>query len=655
MAAPTLVAFSKNVASTTYAVNSTVSVAASFTWSAGDVIVVMGFIESGDTVETPDLVIDAETNIVWTSNGGAGSNQNANAVGRSWTGVATGAGSGTISAVYTRGALVSTRCALQAWHFTNTAGIGNKAAAAITASDQFQNLTATANSAVVSAWCDWNALGGGATQLTLTGTPTEREDAEVAGTYDVWAGDWIGVSAGNENWGVTWRSGRVVTFGGTIEVLASATATAASDNFNRANGGLGPEWATVTGMANPQIASNAVISNTVNTAAEALYSSMRNATDQWAEVEATLGTAYSEVDVMVRVSSTEKTYYQALWSTENGGTYSIWRTVNNTSARIASTTGVGATGTRRLLLTAVGSDIVMYVNDVSVLSVNDTRIPSGKPGIGVLFTTGGTTPTADNFNAGVGLRFHKSITSSANDAEEDPLGEVFIGSSDLELGYDVSFGINWTGLLFKTLGIPAGSTIVNAYVQFEVDEVTTGSSPTIAITAHKSATPAAFNVAPGTFDISGRTPTTASVSWNSIPGWAAIGDRLSAQRTPNLASIIQELVNLNGWTQASDIVLRFDPTGSGTNVRTAKAWDFATGVGAPSLYVEYYLPKSVGYRLTMAGDQVLTMPGDSLLLMGGAPVSATAVLKVWNGSAWAAKPSKWWNGSAWVSKPIKAL
>lgn len=41
----------------------------------------------------------------------------------------------------------------------------------------------------------------------------------------------------------------------------------------------------------------------------------------------------------------------------------------------------------------------------------------------------------------------------------------------------------------------------------------------------------------------------------------------------------------------------------------------------------------------------------------GFGISLSAVLtgqmKVWNGSAWVAKPVKVWNGSAWVTKPVK--
>lgn len=36
-----------------------------------------------------------------------------------------------------------------------------------------------------------------------------------------------------------------------------------------------------------------------------------------------------------------------------------------------------------------------------------------------------------------------------------------------------------------------------------------------------------------------------------------------------------------------------------------------------------------------------------------APPSGGGQLKVWNGSAFVAKPVKVWNGSSWVTKPVK--
>jgi hypothetical protein len=217
-APPTLTAYSKTNAATTYADGNPIAVAASFTWAAGDVIVVMGLIESGNNSTL--LSIDNETNLTFVANGAASTGVS-DCWGRSWTAVATGAGSGTISAVMTITGGFSNRASLQAWHFTGTAGVGNTAAAAVTGTTPTQALTASAESAVVTAWGDWNALGTASTGETNTGTFTEREDAQVSGTYDVWGGDWIGVSAGADNWGTTSGTGRQLTFAGTVEVLGT--------------------------------------------------------------------------------------------------------------------------------------------------------------------------------------------------------------------------------------------------------------------------------------------------------------------------------------------------------------------------------------------------------------------------------------------------
>jgi hypothetical protein len=43
----------------------------------------------------------------------------------------------------------------------------------------------------------------------------------------------------------------------------------------------------------------------------------------------------------------------------------------------------------------------------------------------------------------------------------------------------------------------------------------------------------------------------------------------------------------------------------------------------------------------------------SVIVIPALAAGATGQMKVWNGSAWVAKPVKVWNGSAWVVKPLK--
>ena len=56
---------------------------------------------------------------------------------------------------------------------------------------------------------------------------------------------------------------------------------------------------------------------------------------------------------------------------------------------------------------------------------------------------------------------------------------------------------------------------------------------------------------------------------------------------------------------------------------------------------------------TYAFDSSLTSSAAMSIVLRPAPESSGGNIKVWNGSAWAAKPVKVWNGSSWVAKPVK--
>jgi hypothetical protein len=52
------------------------------------------------------------------------------------------------------------------------------------------------------------------------------------------------------------------------------------------------------------------------------------------------------------------------------------------------------------------------------------------------------------------------------------------------------------------------------------------------------------------------------------------------QRTPNLAAVVQEIVNRPGWASGNAMAVVL----TGTGRRTAEAWD---GTYAPTLRIEY--------------------------------------------------------------------
>ncbi len=170
------------------------------------------------------------------------------------------------------------------------------------------------------------------------------------------------------------------------------------------------------------------------------------------------------------------------------------------------------------------------------------------------------------------------LTGGDDDVEEDlATGSVNRTSSDLELAVDVGRP-QAVGLRFAGLGIPQGASIVSASVQWRVDEVSTGLA-TLTIHAEAADDAAPFALTLG--DVSARPATSATVPW-SPPAWTAIGDAGAAQRTPDLAALLQEVVDRPGWLPGHSLVLVV----TGTGTRTAESHN-GLPAAPPLLRVEY--------------------------------------------------------------------
>jgi hypothetical protein len=167
------------------------------------------------------------------------------------------------------------------------------------------------------------------------------------------------------------------------------------------------------------------------------------------------------------------------------------------------------------------------------------------------------------------------VAVSSNDAEESSAGVVSRASTKLELVVDAG-DPQTVGMRFAVLGIPTGATIQEAHVQFEVAKVTTGPC-SLTIQGQAADNPTTFTTA--AFNISSRPRTSASVGWAPAP-WPTIQVHGPDQRTPDLSSVVQEIVNRAGWASGNAMVVII--TGSGT--RTAESFD---GTFAPILHIEY--------------------------------------------------------------------
>lgn len=172
----------------------------------------------------------------------------------------------------------------------------------------------------------------------------------------------------------------------------------------------------------------------------------------------------------------------------------------------------------------------------------------------------------------------RSVAASSDDAEETSGGAVSLTSSDLELVFDSSSTGNQTiGMRFANVTVPPGAAVVDAYVQFEVDEVSTGSPVSLTVQGQRSLNPPTFTTA--SRNVSSRPRTSASVPW-SPASWPTTHVAGPDQRTPDISGVIQEIVSQPGWTSGNSVSIIV--TGSGT--RTAEAFD---GTRGPLLHIEY--------------------------------------------------------------------
>jgi hypothetical protein len=169
-----------------------------------------------------------------------------------------------------------------------------------------------------------------------------------------------------------------------------------------------------------------------------------------------------------------------------------------------------------------------------------------------------------------------------DDAEERISGNITFNSSDLELVFDAG-GDQTVGLRFTSVNIPNGADISSAYIQFQANE--TNSEATSLIIEGEDTDNAEMFV-PISWGISSRPRTAASTSWSPAP-WLQSGEAGIDQQTPNIASVIEEIVNRPGWSSGISLVIII----TGTGERVAESFDGAQ-VAAPLLHVEFMVDES---------------------------------------------------------------
>ena len=180
----------------------------------------------------------------------------------------------------------------------------------------------------------------------------------------------------------------------------------------------------------------------------------------------------------------------------------------------------------------------------------------------------------------------RRISAGSDDAEE-ALNSGYSNwnnSSDLEIVDDHidNGGSQLIGLTFRDIDIAPGEVVSYAYIEFVCDEIINGTDDAyFLIWGHLTPNSDGF-IAP--FVISDRPETEAKVPWEP-DHWDGGGQTI---RTVNIAPIIQELIDQEGWIacNAVEIIIGVDPDKPAfIGVRCAEAYEGSPS-SAPLLHIE---------------------------------------------------------------------
>jgi hypothetical protein len=198
-----------------------------------------------------------------------------------------------------------------------------------------------------------------------------------------------------------------------------------------------------------------------------------------------------------------------------------------------------------------------------------------------------------------------TIVAGSDDAQEHvdfvsegyPAGSVYTTSSDIDLAFDTATnaaggprGPVVTGLRYASVTIPKGAIITSAIITFRRDgnnAVAAGPGSFTLVFAGQDEDDAPTFVdtrddAGPLLGISGRPRTDASVDWAVTGNWGA------TVPSPNLASIVQQIVDRDGWVSGNAVAFTItSPDSDANNHRRARSFEAGD---PPVLRIEYLLP-----------------------------------------------------------------
>ena len=120
-----------------------------------------------------------------------------------------------------------------------------------------------------------------------------------------------------------------------------------------------------------------------------------------------------------------------------------------------------------------------------------------------------------------------------------------------------------SGLRFNGINLARGTKIRSAYLQFTCDEASKEET-TLIVAMEDSVTPKPFSLS--THDLSSRSKTKTTVAWQPAE-WKSAKESTETQRSPDLSTMIQSMVDQSGWQPGYSLVFLIQ--GKGKRVATA--------------------------------------------------------------------------------------
>ncbi|WP_421861823.1 PilC/PilY family type IV pilus protein [Motiliproteus sp.] len=241
-------------------------------------------------------------------------------------------------------------------------------------------------------------------------------------------------------------------------------------------------------------------------------------------------------------------------------------------------------------------------------------------------------------NPGSTTSITRTVSHSNDDAEQPLGGAAHLDSTDLEFMYEGSTE-QVVGVRFRNVDIPKGATITNAYLTFTVKQQY-GGDLDVRIWGHDTNNAGVFkNVKKGNTlnnNLTGRNKTSAKVNWAiSTSDNPSAGNQM---QTPDISSIVQEIVNRGGWSANNKMAFIIDKvSGSSSDKRQFHSYDSTSNTNQrPKLYVEYSTgsgagqAQKIGLRFNdITVPQGATITSAKLKLTGGASNAESATLTFW--------------------------